>query len=82
MGEEKLVNVEPVVLAIVVGMGMLCLFIPRRYAAIPFLVTSCYMTLGQVVVIAGSYFTMLRLMVLFGWIRLLVRKDSIPSATE
>ena len=75
MGEEKLVNVEPVVLAIVVGMGMLCLFIPRRYAAIPFLVTSCYMTLGQVVVIAGSYFTMLRLMVLFGWIRLFVRKD-------
>jgi hypothetical protein len=57
-------------------MGLIMLILPRKYAIIPLLISSCYVTLGQRVVIEGLDFTMMRIMVLFGWARLVLRKET------
>lgn len=57
------------------AMAMLMLVAPRRYAFVPVIVLVCYMTMGQRVVIAGLNFTMLRVLLLFAWLRLFVRGE-------
>jgi hypothetical protein len=63
------------------GMGMtllmclLMLALPRRYALLPVLVLTCYMSMGQRMVIANLDFTMIRILVMFGWLRVLVRGE-------
>src|SRR5262245_961192 len=49
--------------------------VPRRHAIVPILVLVCYMTLGQRVLVAGLDFTMLRILLFFGWLRLIVRGE-------
>ena len=51
------------------------LALPRRYALLPIIVVTCFMTLGQVVVVGGLHFTVMRIVVLFGWIRLVLRSE-------
>lgn len=59
-------------------MGGSILFLPRRFALIPVIATCCYMTLGQQIVVATLNFSALRLILLFGWIRLLIRHEFFP----
>jgi hypothetical protein len=49
--------------------------LPRRKALLPVLVLVCYMTMGERIVIAGLNFTMIRVMLLFGWARVVVRGE-------
>lgn len=57
------------------AMGILLISLPRRLALLPIILTVCYMTIGQEVVIAGLHFSIMRLMILFGWLRLIVRGE-------
>jgi hypothetical protein len=57
------------------AMGTLLILLPRRLALLPIIVTVCYMTMGQQVVIAGLHFSIMRMMILFGWARLVVRGE-------
>ena len=57
------------------AMALLLLCLPRRYAIVPIIVLICYMTMGERVMIAGLNFTMLRILILFGWLRLLMRHE-------
>lgn len=74
---------DPVKVSVInsVGMGMtllmclLMLVLPRRYALLPVLILTCYMSMGQRMVIANLDFTMIRILVVFGWLRVLVRGE-------
>ena len=51
--------------------------LPRRTAAVPLLLTGCFMTLGERMVILGLDFTIFRILVLAGWLRVLIRREAV-----
>lgn len=59
-------------------MGCLVVALPRRYALLPVIVLTCYMTMGMRLIVAGMNFTMIRILLLFGWIRLVSRNELRP----
>lgn len=67
--------VHPIGLAALVVLGLLTLVVPRRYAAVPMLVMTCMIPVRQRIVILDLDWTFLRLLVLVGCLRLLVRGD-------
>jgi hypothetical protein len=62
-------------LAFIVAMCVLILILPRRYAIAPLIMITCYMTLGEDVLVGGLHFTMFRILALVGWIRILMRGE-------
>ena len=56
-------------------MGLLILLLPRKMAFLPLIMSISYMTLGQQIVIAELHFSIMRIILLFGWVRLLIRKE-------
>jgi len=65
----------PSALCFMALMCILIFFLPRRFAFIPILLTGCYITLGQRIVIATLDFTMLRILILFGFARVIIKKE-------
>ena len=59
-------------------MGILLLTLPRKWALLPILVMTCYMTMGQRILVLGLNFTMIRVLILLGWMRLIVRHELRP----
>lgn len=68
-------GINPIGFVFTLTMGLLTLFSTRRYAAFPIIATTCFVTLGQVVYIAGLNFTMFRITIFFGLLRVFVRKE-------
>lgn len=68
-------GLTPVALSFTLLMGVLMLLLPRRFAVIPFIVTACYMTVGERIVFLSLNFTILRIIILFGWLRIIIRRD-------
>lgn len=68
-------NIHPAGMAAIAVLGGAMLAVPRRYAVIPVLVMACIMSPVQKIVVLGLDFNMIRLMVLAGWIRVLVRGE-------
>lgn len=66
---------NPLAFALVLLMGILLLLLPRRLAVIPFIVTALFITSMQRLVVAGLDFDMLRIMILFGFIRVIIRAE-------
>lgn len=62
-------------LAFTLFMGLLLIILPRRYALAPILALTCFMTMGQRILVAGLDFPMIRILILFGWFRLIVRGE-------
>jgi hypothetical protein len=66
------------------GLGLLFLLVvgamtwglPRQKALVPILITTGYMPLGQMLVIAGFHFQILRILLIVGWCRVWSRKES------
>lgn len=59
-------------------MGVLIVILPRRYAVLPILALTCYMTMGMRVMVGGLNFTMIRILLLFAWARLFLRWEWRP----
>lgn len=76
---EQATFLTPVGLSFLVVMSILILILPRRVAALPVIITACYMTLGQSLVIGGLNFNSYRIIVFFGWVRLILRKEIMGS---
>ena len=53
-------------------LGVATLVVPRRYALAPMLIMACFISPAQRIVIASLDFNLLRIMVLFGWLRVIV----------
>jgi hypothetical protein len=72
---QEISYITPVGLAFLVILSALILMLPRKYVLVPLFAMTSYMTLGQSFNIAGLNFTLLRCLILFGWIRILVRGE-------
>ena len=75
MDPEQITVLSPMGLAFVVLMAGLLLALPRRLALLPIILTACYMTFGQQIVVGGLHFTMLRVLVLVACVRVMVRGE-------
>jgi hypothetical protein len=61
---------HPVALVMMVLLGLAMLIVPRRWAVIPMLVMACFISPAQRIVIFSLDFNLLRVMIVFGWVRL------------
>jgi hypothetical protein len=75
MTSEDATSLNTIGLLVLCGAGALMLVLPRRYAVLPIMIITCFMTVGQVVVIGSLHFTMMRIIVMFGWVRLMLRGE-------
>lgn len=73
--EHDPTNLHPVGLGMLVVLGILTVLVPRRYAVLPTLALACFVSPAQRLVIATLDFNLVRLMVVFAWLRLLVRGE-------
>ena len=55
---------------------MLVLVVPRKYVLAPFIIGACFLPADQRIIIAGLDFTVLRILVVAGILRLLVRGEN------
>jgi hypothetical protein len=67
---------HPIVLVTMIVTIALMLFLPRRYVIVPFLMCTFLTPLAQVVVVVGVHLMVVRILILFGWIRIGVAKFS------
>lgn len=56
-------------------MAVLMLALPRKYALLPLFAAACYMTMAQAVSVGGLNFTIIRILTLVGWIRIIARGE-------
>lgn len=75
MLNEGITSVNFFGIAFTLTMGFFLILLPRRYAVIPVIITACYITMGQRLVVFSLNFTMMRVLVLFGWARLTLRHE-------
>ncbi len=68
-------TVHPLGLAAVIILGLCVLFLKRRWAIIPFLLIACFVPTAQRVVISGFDFNFLRIITLFGILRLIIHGE-------
>jgi len=67
--------ISPLGLTFTLLMGFLLLIVPRKYALVPVIVLMCYMTMGMRLMLAGLNFPMIRILLLFGTVRILARQE-------
>jgi hypothetical protein len=67
--------INPLGLGFTLAMCFLLLVLPRKYALFPILALVCYMTMGMRVMVGDLNFTMIRILLLFGWARLILRGE-------
>ena len=72
---EYTILVTPLALSLTLVMGVLLLLLERKYAPIPLLIVACYVTLDQKIYVALMGFTMLRIMLIFGFVRVLIKEE-------
>jgi hypothetical protein len=72
MGGTTLTGPGAIFLAV---MAALVFGFPRRLALIPIFIATCYITLGQTVHIVGLNFTVLRIVMLLTWVRLVLKRE-------
>jgi len=65
---------NPAVALIIVLAGVLMLILPQRKAIIPFLLTSMLIPSDQVLVLAGLHFPLMRILIVFGMLRVFIIK--------
>ena len=66
--------VHPVVAGAVLLAAALILFLRRRHVIIPFLSAGLLLPMDELVVLGPFHFQMLRVLILFGWIRVLINR--------
>ncbi len=68
-------TVHPIGLAAALLLAAAVLQLPRRYAIVPLLIMACFVPVSQRVVLAGLDFHFIRILVVAGWVRLLIRRE-------
>ncbi len=75
MSPDQVSSISSLGVVFILLMGALLILLPRRLALLPIAMTTCYMTFGEQLIIGGLHFTMLRMLVLMGCARLVLRND-------
>jgi len=68
-------SIAPLGLAAIIILGVLMLLLKRKHAVLPMIIAACFIPIGQRFVIFSLDFTFLRMMILFGMIRVLLRRE-------
>jgi len=68
-------SLHPLGLAMLVLFGVMLLTVHRKYAVLPLLAMACFVSAEQRIAIGGLDFTLLRLLTLVGWGRLLIKGE-------
>lgn len=66
---------SPVGIGFVIVMALLFFLLPRRYALLPIIATACFITHRQRIVLGGLDFSMLRILVVVGLIRIWIKSE-------
>lgn len=74
---QNVTNIHPLALAMVVICGIAVLAVPRRWSVFPMLIIACFVSSVQKITIVGMDFNLLRIMVVFGVVRLLLHKEHL-----
>lgn len=74
-GNTGITNIHPIILVALFAAGILIFLLNRRYVLIPLLFVGLLTPMGQRFVIAGLDFTVLRVLLIFAWIRLFIRSE-------
>jgi hypothetical protein len=69
-------RLSPLALLLTLAMGFLLCALPKRMATVPILVVMLSITVVQRVEFLGMNFGMMRIMILFGWVRVLLRRET------
>lgn len=69
-------TVHPLGFVAVVVLGIIMLFVPRKYAVIPMSIMACFVASAQRIVVIGLDFDLLRVLVIFGWIRVFMYRET------
>ena len=67
---------HPIGLMAVILLGIATLMVPRRYAIVPILIVACFISPGQRIMAVTLDFNLLRVMILFGWIRIFMTGEA------
>ena len=67
--------VHPAAFAVCLLAGILILILPRKYAFVPLLVAALIIPLQQRLLVAGLDFTFVRILVLLGFARVVIRSE-------
>lgn len=68
--------VHPLGLLALMACGIALIFLPRRHAILAFLVMACFIAPAQRLALFGLDFNFIRIIVIFGWIRVLMRTET------
>lgn len=75
---KDVTNIHPLALAFVLVLGVMMLIVPRRWSVVPLLAVASFIpTFVQKIVVLGLDFNLLRVMVLFGLLRLLIKQEHL-----
>lgn len=66
---------HPLGLAAVLILGIATLLVRRRNALVPLMIMTCFVATAQRLSIGGLDFSLARIIILFGWLRLLLRRE-------
>ncbi len=69
-------------LAFTVVCVLLVLGLPRRWAFVPVLLSAAWMTRGQELLVGPAHFTVLRIVVAAGILRLMIRRESVSNGLQ
>jgi len=66
---------HPVGIITVLVLGVALVLLPRRYAIVPMVILACFIPVSQRIILLSADFTLLRILVLFAWVRILFRSE-------
>ncbi len=72
---KDVTNIHPLGLAAVIILGVAMLLLPRRWAILPMIIIACFVSSVQKIAIFSLDFNLLRIMVLFGATRIMLRGE-------
>jgi hypothetical protein len=75
MNPVDFTNFNPLGIVIISLFGVAILILPRKHAIVPVLVGTCYVGLGQVVDVFEFHFTSMRLLMLVGFVRVVIKQE-------
>ena len=67
--------IHPIALILAITCGLVFIFVHKKYAILFFIIPTIYITEMQRIVIAGLDFNIMKILVIFGFIRIISRKE-------
>lgn len=69
-------TIHPFALILLIILGVFVFYVSRRSVIIPLLVLSCFVSPAQRIVVFGLDFNLIRILILLGWLRVVIKKEN------